>query len=308
MSKDQPWTVARLLEWTTDFLAGKLPPPGEGRSPKEAARLDAQLLLAHVLGCTRTYVLVRFAEEPDEATRTRFRDLVKRRVAGESVARLLGRKEFFSLDFEVNGDVLIPRSDSETLVTECLALLKGKGEASVLDVGTGSGCLAIAVAKNHKAAAVTAIDVSTKALATAKHNAERLKVSDRVRFVESDLFAGVTGEAFDVIISNPPYIRTADLSGIAAEVAAHEPRLALDGGPDGFAVIDRLVRDAPGFLRPGGALLFEIGYDQEEDARARLAPAEHWEDVRTIRDGAGHPRVIRATYVPKDAGGQEDGD
>ena len=286
MSTDLPWTIGRLLDWTTNYLGDK----GAG-SP----RLEAQLLLAHALKCSRMALYTRFEEQPAEPDRTAFRELVQRRVKGSPVAHLVGRKEFFSLEFEVGPAVLVPRADSEWLVTECLTLAKLMSAPRILDVGTGSGCLAIALAQQHKTAVVTAIDISPDALAVARRNAARHKLEDRVRFLEGDLFGPIpTGERFDFILSNPPYIPTGVIPTLAAEVRDHEPRIALDGGSDGFAVIDRLLLDSPNYLEPGGHLLIEIGYDQEVSGRERFERAGGWELGKTIHDGEGRPRVLRA--------------
>lgn len=287
MSTEQPWTIGRLLDWTTRYLDGK----GAGA----AARLEAQLLLAHALNCSRTALYTRFDEEPPEAERGRFRELVQKRAAGAPVAHLLGRKEFFSLEFEVGPDVLVPRPDTEWVVTACLTLAKALSAPRVLDLGTGSGCIAIAVASRHKASAVTAVDLSPAALAVARRNADKHGVAARLRFLEGDLFAPVAPEeTFDFILSNPPYIRSAVIEELAPEVRDHEPRLALDGGPDGFAVLDRLIAGAAERLTAAGYLIFEIGFDQEEEARRRLESHGGYEAVRMIADAAGHPRVMQA--------------
>ena len=286
MSTDQAWTIGRLLDWTTKYLEDK-----GAASP----RLEAQLLLAYALKCSRTALYTRFEEQPAEPDRTAFRELVQRRVKGSPVAHLVGRKEFFSLEFEVGPAVLVPRADSEWLVTECLTLAKPMSAPRILDVGTGSGCLAIALAQQHKTAVVTAIDISPDALAVARRNAARHKLEDRVRFLEGDLFGPIpTGERFDFILSNPPYIPTGVIPTLAAEVRDHEPRIALDGGSDGFAVIDRLLLESPTYLEPGGHLLIEIGYDQEVSGRERFERAGGWELGKTIHDGEGRPRVLRA--------------
>ncbi|MFO0929503.1 MAG: HemK/PrmC family methyltransferase [Gemmataceae bacterium] len=165
----------------------------------------------------------------------------------------------------------------------------------MLDLGTGSGCIAIALAHRQKDAAVTAVDLSPAALAVARRNAEKHRVADRIQFLEGDLFVPVPpGETFDFIVSNPPYIRTAVIGELAAEVRDHDPRLALDGGPDGFAVIDRLIAGATDRLADGGHLLFEIGFDQEADARTRLERHGGYESPRTVHDLAEHPRVLVA--------------
>jgi release factor glutamine methyltransferase len=286
VSADQPWTIRRLLDWTRDYLAGK---------GIESARLEAALLLAHALSCAKIALYTRYDEVPDEAQRARFRELVQRRVKGQPVAHLLGKKEFYSLEFEVSPAVLIPRPDSEWLVTEAESLAKALAELSsgprLLDVGTGSGCLAIALAVRLKTAQITAIDCSDEALAVARRNALKHQVSQRVRFLLGDLFAPVAGERFELILSNPPYIRSDVIATLAPEVRDFEPRLALDGGPDGFAVIDRLLAEAADYLEPQGSLLIEIGYDQAEQARER-AEAHGWKLHKVIRDKGNHVRVL----------------
>jgi release factor glutamine methyltransferase len=290
VSPEQPWTIGRLLEWTTGFFRQK---------GVESDRLEAQLLLAHALGCKRVELYTRHDEEPSEAQRKTFRELVQRRVKGSPVAHILGRKEFFSLEFEVSPAVLVPRPDSEWLVTECLQLAKPLAEPTVLDVGTGSGCLAVAVAHRHKGARVTAVDISPEALAVAGRNASKHGVAERVRFLEGDLLAPLAeGEAFDFVLSNPPYIPRAELARLAPEVRDHEPRLALDGGEDGFAVFDRLLAAAPAHLKPGGYLLVEIGAGQEAGGRERFGRHPGYELGPAVYDAAKHPRVLRARWRP----------
>jgi len=283
---EEAWTVARLLDWTTRYLSGK---------EFETPRLDAEVLLAHALGRKRIELYTRHDEEPPEEVRARFKELVQQRVKGCPVAYLVGRKEFFPLEFEVGPDVLIPRPDTECVADECLRLAKGMAAPAVLDVGTGSGCLAVAVAKYHKAARVTAVDASAAALAVAARNADRHGVADRVHFLEGDLYTPLAaGERFDFILSNPPYIPHADIPSLPVGVRDFEPRLALDGGADGYAVFDHLIAGAPERLNPGGHLLVEIGSPQEVEARRRIAALGELELGPTIIDGAGHPRVLRA--------------
>jgi release factor glutamine methyltransferase len=288
MSTEDAWTVGRLLDWTTKFLADK---------GVERPGLDSEVLLAHALGCRRIELYVRHTEiAPDEA-RQKFRDLIRRRVEGCPVAYLVGRKEFFSLEFEVSRAVLIPRPDTECVVDECLRLARGVADPAVLDVGTGSGCLAVAVARQHKAARVTAVDVSAAALEVAARNAERHKVAERVRFLAGDVYTPLPpGERFDFILSNPPYIRHADIPGLPVGVRDYEPQVALDGGPDGFAVFDRLLAEAPEHVKPGGYLIVEIGSAQEAPARQRIGKVTGFDLAPTIRDGSGHPRVLRARW------------
>jgi release factor glutamine methyltransferase len=280
------WTVKRLLEWTTQFLTGK---------GIEKAWLDADLLLAHALGWKRTELRTRYGEEAPTEARQRYRELVKQRSEGCPVAYLIGRKEFFLLDFEVSPAVLIPRPDSEWLVTEFLRLAKAMQEPRVLDIGTGSGCLAIAAARQHPTARVTAIDISSEALAVAARNASKQGVVERVTFLEGDLFSPLTeGQRFHFILCNPPYITHEEMASLAPDVRNFEPRLALDGGPDGLTVFSRLVEQAHSYLEPGGHLLVEIGCTQETAGREKLAGHSEYEVGKTINDGAGHPRVLCA--------------
>jgi release factor glutamine methyltransferase len=283
---DDPWTMKRLLEWTTDFLS---------RRGSEFPRLDAEVLLAHVLDCKRIEVYVRADEEADDDVRQRFRDLVRRRVEGCPVAYLVGRKEFYSLAFEVGPAVLIPRPDSECVVEEVLRQAKGMTEPRVLDLGTGSGNLAVSIAKYQPTAQVMAVDLSPDALAVASRNAAKHGVAERVTFLRGDLFGPVpAAERFDFIVSNPPYILHDEIAGLEPGVRDHEPHLALDGGADGFAVFDRIVKQAKDYLKPGGFLIVEIHALNEEAARTRVLAHPEYELAPTIRDGARNPRVLRA--------------
>jgi release factor glutamine methyltransferase len=275
-----------LLDWTAGFLHKK---------GAEFPRLDAEVLLAHVLGCRRIELYTRHAEPATEEIRERYRELIRRRTEGCPVAYLVGQKEFFSLTFEVNVDVLIPRPDSEHLVLECLRLAKGMAEPRILDLGVGSGNLSIAIAYHLKKAQVVAVDISAKALAMARRNALKHGVAERIQFREGDLFGALQpGEKFDFVISNPPYIRTADIATLAVGVAGYEPKAALDGGPDGFGVFDRILSGALEVLSPGGSLILEIGSPQHEEARRKFAAYPAYELAETIYDGSRHPRVLRA--------------
>ncbi len=288
MSAEQPWTIGRLLDWTTKYL---------GEKGSESPRLDTEVLLAHALGCKRIDLYARHTEEAPERERGKFRELVRQRVEGCPVAYLVGRKEFFSLEFEVTRAVLIPRPDTECVVDECLRLAKPMPAPTILDIGTGSGCLAVAVARQHKTAQVTAVDISPAALGVASANAARNRVAERVRFLQGDLFAPLpAGERFDFILSNPPYIPHDDISKLAPGVRDYEPHVALDGGADGFAVFDRLIAEATAHLKPNGYLLIEIGSPQEEPARERIGRYAGYELAKTIHDGSGHPRVLLARW------------
>lgn len=286
---EEIWTLKRLMEWTTQYLA---------KQGAESPRLDAEVLLAHVLGCKRIEVYMRSDEEAPDDVRTRFRELIRRRVEGCPVAYLVGRKEFYSLAFEVSPAVLIPRPDSECVVEECLRLAKDRGAVAVLDLGTGSGNLSISVARYHPAATVTTVDISAEALAVAQRNATTHGVADRVTFLRGDLFAPLPrGVQFDFIVSNPPYIPNGDIPTLPVGVRDYEPHTALDGGPDGFAVFDRIAEQARTFLKPDGYLILEIGSPQEKPARQRIEAFLEYELAPTIHDASGHARVLKARRI-----------
>jgi release factor glutamine methyltransferase len=284
---EKTWTIGELLDWTTCFLAEK---------GLETPHLDARVLLAKVLGCKPIdlYGLLH-AEPATEEVCQQYRDLIRRRIEGCPAAYLIGRKEFFSLALEVSPAVLIPRPDSEMVVVECLALAKKLASARILDIGTGSGNLPIALAFNLPTARVATVDLSQDALAVARANAVRHQVADRIDFLHGDLFGPVPRDVpIDFVVSNPPYIPHDDIPKLPVGVCNYEPHLALDGGADGFAVFDRLVEEASNFLADGGFLIVEIGWKQEKHARRRIASFPHYQLAPTIFDASGYPRVLRA--------------
>lgn len=277
------WTIRSLMEWTEQHFQQK---------GIESPRLETQLLLSHALGCKKTALYTRWDEPVDEERRGRFRELIKRRLDGSPIQHLIGYREFFLLDIEVSPDVLIPRPETELLVTEALNRIKGYAAPGVLDIGTGSGCIAVSVAHRSPAARVTAIDISPKALDVAKRNARRHGVAERIRFFEGDLFAPLSdADRFDLIVSNPPYVSASEFENLPRHVRDFEPRLALEAGPQGFDVHDRLIPAAGRFLEPGGWLLLEIGFAQEEGIKRRLTDAG-FELAPAIRDDQRHPRVM----------------
>jgi len=281
----QVWTIGALLHWTERYFATKA---------VESPRLDAQVLLAHVLGCGRAELYTRFNDEPPASARGEFRDLVRRRVEGTPVAYLVGHKEFYLLAITVTSDVLIPRPATETLVMATLDRVKSR-PTRVLDLCCGSGCVGVAIAKNSPNATVLAADVSPAAAAVASRNVVKHELGNRVTVAVGDLFESVAGgTTFDAIVCNPPYIPSGDLADLAPEVRDHEPRLALDGGADGFAVIDRILAQAAHFLEPGGCLLFEVGAGQAVAARERVNSTARLRWVETIADRDGVARVVVA--------------
>jgi release factor glutamine methyltransferase len=287
MTTEQNWTLGTLLDWTAKHLAQK---------GVEYPRLDAEVLLAQAAGCKRIDLYgMRHGENAVPEVRQAYRELIRRRLEGCPVAYLVGRKEFYGMELAVSPAVLIPRPDSEHVVIDCLALAKMKVHPAILDIGTGSGNLALALAKHHPTARVTTIDRSAEALAVAQANAAKHGLTERVRFLHGDLFAPLPAEEkFDFIVSNPPYIASEDMANLPIGVRNYEPHLALDGGPGGFVVFDRLIDEARNRIQPGGYLIVEIGSPQEAHARQKIEAYPEYELAATIHDYSGHPRVLRA--------------
>ncbi|MFM8436075.1 MAG: peptide chain release factor N(5)-glutamine methyltransferase [Planctomycetia bacterium] len=283
---DDVWTVGRLLTWTTDWLATK---------GSDSPRLDAEVLLAHVRGCQRILLYTAFDTPVADAERAKFRELVKRRGDGEPVAYLVGSREFFSLPFAVSPAVLVPRPETEGLVVRAIDLCQGLDAPRIMDVGTGSGAIAVTLAKRLPRARLVATDISAAALAVAGENARRHGVADRIEFVECDLCADPrAGGPFDVIVSNPPYVRDDEFDALPRDVRLHEPKGALVAGPTGVEVIARLAGESVGRLAPGGWLLVEIGPNVADAAAAAVAAVPGLEVGATRKDLAGLPRILEA--------------
>lgn len=292
MTQDRIWTVLELLQWTEQHFAER---------GIDTARLDAEVLLAHALGIPRLQLYVDFEKPIAEAERAGFRELVVRRGRDRvPVSQLLGAREFWSIELLVTSDVLSPRPETETLVEAALARCPEKeAPYRVLDVGTGSGAIALALATERPAAHVTATDISPEALQIARTNADKLLLSDRLRFLEGDLFEACAGEQFDLVVSNPPYVAERERGSLPPELA-HEPEVALFGGEDGFAVVSRLVGEVSRALAPGGVFAVEVGHEQT-DRTARECSEAGLVEVETLRDLARRPRVVTAR---KPEGGQ----
>lgn len=253
-----------------------------------AAR-DARLLLADVLGVDAGDLIARDHAVLCEGDVERFTAAIVRRAAGEPVSRIRGWRDFYGRRFEIDRHVLDPRADTELLVD--VGLKRSPDGGRVLDLGTGSGCVLISILAERAGVSGVGVDVSAESLAVARGNAEALAVSDRVRWIEGSWDAG-DGE-FDVVVSNPPYIRRGEISGLATEVRAHDPHLALDGGKDGLDAVRDILKAAEGYLRPGGWLALEVGFDQT-DAVMELATAAGWKDVDRRLDLGGNYRVVEA--------------
>lgn len=260
----------------------------------EEASLEAELLLAHALNTDRTHLYQRLREAlPDDAARA-FEALLQRRLAHEPTAYILGRKEFYGLDFDVTPAAIIPRPETETLVELVLEFIGTRAaghETRVVDVGVGCGAVAVALAVDLPQAGIIATDVSPEALALARRNAERHQVAERIRFLEGDLLEPLDAPV-DAIAANLPYVRSGDFEAGPPEIRLQEPRLGLDGGPDGLRLIERLLGQAPSRLKGGGALFIEIGEEQGDAARALAAESFPQARIEVKRDLSGLDRVL----------------
>jgi release factor glutamine methyltransferase len=267
------------------------------RAGVESPRLDAELLLAEAVGCPREQILAGLTEISADAS-ARFAELLARRAAREPLAYITGRKEFYSIELEVTPAVLIPRPETETLVTAALEFVARRPEARILDIGTGSGAIAIAIAANAPGVSITATDISDAALTVARRNAARAGVVTRIEFRHADCFDALDDGApfgrFDLIVSNPPYVDDAVAARLAPEIARYEPALAVACGPDGLDVIRRIVAGTLAHLARDGELMVEVGAGQG-GAVAALFEKAGLRCVRVINDLAGVPRVVRGT-------------
>ena len=277
---DEAWTPLRLIAWTQGFFA---------RSGVDAPRLTAEILLAHALTCDRIRLYLDFDKPLGAPELSAFRELVRRRAAGEPTAWLTGRREFLGHAFQVTPDVLVPRPETELLVEAALGRLPPGG--ALLDLCTGSGCIAISVALARPDARVVATELSPAALAVARENATALGA--KVEFLEGDLDGPIPeGERFDVIVSNPPYVPTGEIAGLSREVRK-EPRMALDGGVDGLETLRRIVSCAPSRLRREGLLVVEM-HESHATSLPALCRAAGFADAEVGRDLASLPRWVVA--------------
>jgi release factor glutamine methyltransferase len=263
-----------------------------------SAALAAELLLIHALCCDRTFLYTHPEQTLADETKSRYFSLIARRAAGEPVQYLTNKQEFWGLEFEVTPAVLIPRPETEHLIEVSLDRIGPKRRGSALqiaDVGTGSGCIAVGLAKELPLAQFVATDSSADALAVAQRNAARHGTANRIRFVRSDLLDAIDpSKPFDVIASNPPYIALNDAATLQPEVRDHEPHDALFGGPTGVEIYARLINQAVRRLTSGGILVLELGYDSADRVRAMIDASSAWTNVGITNDLAGIPRVIAA--------------
>ena len=289
------WCIKTLLETATDYLADK---------GIENARLNAEVLLAHLLHVQRISLYLNFEQPLTEKELSGFRSLIKRRLKHEPLQYITGKQEFWSLSFQVNPHVLIPRPETEILVEQAMNLATALAEEGTqlrfLDLGTGSGVIAVAMAKQIPESLVFATDISGKALDVARANAQAHGVSSNITFVQGDLFEPLMLEkpAFHLIASNPPYVCTHEISGLQSEVALYEPRAALDGGKDGMDYLKEIIKQAPRFLLPGGWLLLEMSPYQVEKALFALTETDVYQNTKAVQDYSHHQRVIMTQLKP----------
>jgi release factor glutamine methyltransferase len=287
------WTVGEVLRWTTD----RFKQVAESASP----RLDAEVLLAHCLGVDRIRLYIDYQKPLTGVELVRYRQAVRRRLTGEPVAHITGEREFWSLTLEVDATVLVPRPETELVVEAALEWLKEQqaDRLRVVDVGTGSGAIAVALAREMPSLRLVAVDKSAAALAVAQRNL--LRHSADVTLMRSDLLEPFVAESIDLVVANPPYIESAAIDALPREVSRFDPHAALDGGPDGLDVIRALVSQASTCLRPGGALFLEVGAGQAPAVTELLVRAQ-FSSIQLRRDLADIERVVVAR---KCASGQQ---
>ena len=287
------WTIQRLLEWTTEFFSKS--------ESSSSPRVEAETLLSEALGCQRIELYTRFAEVPPADKLTEFRAWVKRRGAGEPVAHLVGHQEFYSLKFAVNSDVLIPRPETEHVVVSALEAVKQLDATPVriIDVGTGSGCIAVTLATQLTDCKIVATDISPEALEVAKANAQSHEVEDRVRFFQGDLLAALPAgsDPVHLIVSNPPYIGESEINTVEGQVENHEPAIALFSGEFGTEIITRLIAEAPEYLLDGGFLIFETSPIVMDKCVALVEANPAFESAEVVKDFSGLERVVVARKV-----------
>ena len=287
-STDDVWTVQRILQWTTEYLGGR---------GVESPRLEAELLLAHARKCRRINLYAEFDVELTDTERSVMRDFVKRRAHREPLAYITGHREFYGRDFQVGPGVLVPRPETETLVDVCLERIPKDAKSTICEVGFGSGCVAVTLAKQRPGATIVATDVSAAAHRFATANVAAHEVALQVDLRVGDAFTPL-GTEFDQslhgIVSNPPYVRCDELSGLAPEVAVHEPDQALVSGADGLDLIRQLIEQSTRFLKPGGWIALECDPAQAETVR-RLLVAAGYRDIKVAQDLSGDDRVAVAT-------------
>ena len=288
MAQNEIWTIGRILKWTEQYF---------GTKGVEAPRLDAEVLLSHVLKKERIYLYVHFDEplEPEELTI--YREYIKKRIQRMPVAYIIGQREFMGLPFRVTPDVLVPRPDTEILVQAVMDRLKAAGNEeqkaqTIADIGTGSGAICLSLLHYLPRLQAVTVDISPAALAVARENAAALELAERIEFREGDLLEPLAGQCFQAIVSNPPYIPKADILGLEPEVREYEPMGALDGGRTGMDFYERLLAGAAPLLAAGGFLALEAGIHQAEPITELAARNPAWGRQEVLKDYGGIDRVV----------------
>ncbi len=276
------WTIGALIQWTQQYFQEK---------GIDTPRLDAEILLAHVMKVERIYLYAHYDEPLEQAELAAYRELVKQRASRLSVAHILGTKSFMGLDFSVSTDVLIPRPETEVLVEQVLAAVKPDQAVSILDLGTGSGAILVSLLKYLPEAEGTGVDVSPKALAMAEKNGRSLGLAERLHWLEGDLFQALPDKTYDWIVSNPPYLTEADMQQLQPEVE-NDPPLALFGGIDGLDFYRRIAQGAWHYLAPGGRVVLEIGAGQDEAVQHVFMDTERYDFVDVVADYGKINRVL----------------
>jgi release factor glutamine methyltransferase len=283
------WTILKLIQWAKNYFEShKIDSP----------RTTAEILLAYVLDIERIDLYLRFDQPLTGRELSKFKTVLKRRIKHEPVAYIVGSKEFWTLDLLVSRDVLIPRPESECLVEVALKSLAGDASQQtkrILELGTGSGAIILAMATEKPNNTYVATDLSLKALELARQNARRFELQQSVNFIFGDWFAPFDQQqcAFDIILTNPPYIKTSQVNQLQPEIFAYEPISALDGGADGLYCLKHIIEDAHYYLRPGGMLMLEIGHDQQRDVRRIAEKCGQYEHFRCSKDYGGYARVVQ---------------
>jgi release factor glutamine methyltransferase len=283
------WTIIKLIRWATEYFKTR---------DVEGPRTSAEILLAHILGVKPIDLYLRYDQPLQGDELSAFKVLLKRRVNREPVAYIVGRKGFWSIDLNVSDDVLIPRPETECLVESALDVLSQEETSAVikiLELGTGSGAVILSLAFKKPEHLYYASDVSPDAIGVAQANARQHHLEGKVHFFCGDWLSPlrIAGGCFDIILSNPPYIRTADMDMLQPEIRSYEPAVALDGGDDGLRCIGRIIDQAHQHLRPGGLLILEIGHDQREDVYRMMRACGRFEDFLCKKDYRGSDRVVQ---------------
>ena len=287
------WTIQKLLNWTTEYLTNK---------DVDSPRLSAEMLLSHTLGLKRIELYTQFDKQVPQQQLDLLHGLVKRAGLHEPVAYLTGKTEFYSLELDITADCLIPRPETELLVQRAIEFLRTRSDIQyICDLCTGSGCIAVAIAKNFPEARVSATDISAAALEVAARNVEKHRLKEHVRLLCGDLFEPIIQQLdanqFDLIVCNPPYVNTADYEKLEKNVKDYEPKSALLAGTDGMDVYRKIIDKVYEFLKPGAALMLEIGYSQGPAVRKLLEQTGAFAQIKIEKDHHDNDRVITAIKI-----------